>query len=106
MINDPECPKAGKHRELETDEIKKSEEAMHRTIAVIQSFTNPFTIPDKDRLYSLASGAPTPLEVEIYIFRAEDAGNASKKALIEYASRTSHQRPVSLTLSRNCGCLP
>ena len=31
-INDPECPKAGKHRELEAAEMKKSEEAVHEPL--------------------------------------------------------------------------
>lgn len=58
LIKDPDCQRAGKHRELEKAEVKKGEEAIQRTIETIRNFTNPFTISDKDRLYSLASGAP------------------------------------------------
>ncbi|XP_015768310.1 PREDICTED: uncharacterized protein LOC107346954 [Acropora digitifera] len=58
LIDDPDCPKAGKHRELERAEIKKSQYAVQRTVSAVRNFTNPFSIPDKDHLYSLASGAP------------------------------------------------
>ena len=64
LIHDTDCPKAGKHRELERAEITKREEAVQRTITTILSFTNPFTIIDKERLYNLSSGAPISQEVE------------------------------------------
>lgn len=68
---------------MEAAEIKKSEEAVKRTMDAIENFTNPFTIPDKDRLYCLASGAPAPPEVEIDVLRAESAGNLAKKTFIQ-----------------------
>lgn len=83
MIDDPDCPKTGKHRELEAAEIKRSEQAVNRTMAAIQCFTNPFTIPDKDHLYSLASGAPSPPMVETDVLRAESAGKIAKQAFIK-----------------------
>lgn len=82
LIDDPDCPKAGKHRELEKAEIKKSEEAVQRTISAIRNFTNPFTLTDKDNLYCLASGAPVSPEVELDVFRAEAAGKQAKEAFI------------------------
>ena len=48
MIDDADCSKAGKHRELETAKIKKCEEAVQNVILAIESFTNPWTIPDKE----------------------------------------------------------
>ena len=77
LIDDPDCPKAGKHRELERAEIKKSEDAVQRTMSAVRNFTNPFSIPDKDHLYSLASGAPVSVEVEIDVLRAEALGKES-----------------------------
>ena len=74
MNDDPDCPRAGKHRELERAEIRKSEEAVQRTIAAIHNFTNPFTLADKDHLYSLASGAPASPDVEFDVLNAEAAG--------------------------------
>ena len=83
LIDDPDCPKAGKHRELEKAKIMKSEEAVMRTISAISNFTNPFTLSDKDHLYSLASGAPASREVESDVLRAETAGKEAKEAFIQ-----------------------
>lgn len=83
MIDDPDCPKAGKHRELEPAQIKKHEEAVQRVISAINGFTNPWTIPDKNHLYSLASGAPINPEVEVDVLRAEAAGKAAKEQFID-----------------------
>ena len=65
LIYDPDCPKAGKHREIEKAEMKKSEAAVQKTIAAIKSFNNnnPWKAYDKDKLYSLASGCPVVPEV-------------------------------------------
>lgn len=82
LIDDPDYPKAGKHRELERAEIKKFEEAVKRTISAIRNFTNPFSLVDKDHLYSLASGAPASPEVEFDVLRAEAAGKEAKKVFI------------------------
>lgn len=82
LIHDTDCPKAGKHRELERAEITKREEAVQRTITTILSFTNPFTIIDKERLYNLSSGAPISQEVEADILEAEVVGKAAKEAFI------------------------
>ena len=83
MLDDPESPKDGKHRELQAAQIRKSEEAVQRTITAIQNFTNPFTISDKDRLYSIASGAPISIEVELHVLQAEAVGNGLKTAFIK-----------------------
>ncbi|CAH1773854.1 unnamed protein product [Owenia fusiformis] len=77
-----DCPKGGRHRELERSEIKKSEEAVQRTISAILSFTNPFTLTDKHHLYCLASGAYVSPEVEFDVLIAEAAGKAAKDAFI------------------------
>ena len=83
LIDDPDCPKAGKHRELERAEIKKSEDAVQHTIAAICNFTNPFLLANKDHLYSLASGAPASSDVEFDVLRAEKAGKEAKEAFIQ-----------------------
>ena len=41
MIDDPECPKSGKHRDLEASQIKKSECAVKRVMQVISHFMIP-----------------------------------------------------------------
>lgn len=83
LIHDTDCPKDGKHRELERAEIKKSEEAVQRTISAIRNFTNPFSLVDKDHLYSIASGAPVPQEVEFDVLRAETIGKEAKETFIK-----------------------
>ncbi|KAK3700755.1 hypothetical protein QZH41_010937 [Actinostola sp. cb2023] len=82
LVDDPDCPKAGKHRELEKAEIKKSEEAVQRTMSAIRNFTNPFSLVDKDHLYSIASGAPVPPEAEMDVLRAEAVGKEAKETFI------------------------
>ncbi|XP_049337187.1 uncharacterized protein LOC111196954 [Astyanax mexicanus] len=83
MIDDPDCPKRGKHRELEPAQIRKQEEAVQRVILAISGFTNPWKIPDKKHLYSLASGAPVDPEVEVDVLQAEAAGRAAKEKFID-----------------------
>ena len=88
MVDDPECPKAGKHRDLEKANIKKSEEAVQRAESAIRCFKNPFRIPvpedpAEDRLYALQSGAPVPLEVEVDVMRADALGKQEKLKFIE-----------------------
>ena len=64
LIDDPDCPRVGKHRKLEKAEVKKGEEAVQRILTAVRNFSNPFISADKDMLYSLASGAPVPMDVE------------------------------------------
>ena len=92
MIDDVECPKAGKHRELEAAEVRKSEEAAQQAMAAIQSFTNPFTIADKEHLYSIASGAPVPLEIEHDVLRAETLGREVKESFIQKPFHVDSQK--------------
>ena len=54
IINDPDCPRAGGHRELQQPEVKKVEESIQRFLAAVRNFTNHFTVADKKRFYSLA----------------------------------------------------
>ena len=62
--------------------MKKSEDAVQRTISAIRNFTNPFSLVDKDHLYSLASGAPVSPVVELDVLRAEAAGKEAKEILL------------------------
>lgn len=83
LIGDPDIARSGRHRELEKAEIVKSEQAVLRVIDAVKSFTNPFTIEDKERLYCLASGAPASLDVETDVLKAEAVGKAAKKEFVE-----------------------
>ena len=51
-------------------------------MAAIRNFTNPFEVPDKNKLYNLAAGAPVPLDVEIDVMKAEVKGKNQKDAFI------------------------
>ena len=82
LVDDPESPRSGKHRELETAQIGKCEKAVQSTIFAILNFTNPFSLCDKERLYNLASGAPVSAEVEHDVLRAEEVGKKAKEAFI------------------------
>ena len=83
MIDDPDRPKGGKHRDLEPAQIRKSEAAVQNVITAISHFTNPWRISDKDRLYSLASGAPIPVEIEKDVLGADELGKKLKNEFIE-----------------------
>ena len=80
LSEDSDGPRAGKHRELERAKIQKSEDAVQRTILVIQNFTNPFTIPDKNHLCNIVSGAPS--DVEYDVLHAEKIGKKAKPCFI------------------------
>ena len=41
LLDDPDVPKEGRHRELHQSHIKKSKAAVLKVVSVIQSFTNP-----------------------------------------------------------------
>ena len=83
LINDPDSPKAGHHRELEKAEIQKFEDAVKNVLSVINSFTNPFKVVDKDHLFSLASSAPASPEVENDVLRAEELGREANRKFIQ-----------------------
>lgn len=95
--NDLDCPTAGRHRELEKPESKKSEAVVQRALAVIKNFVNPFSIADKDRLYSLASGTPVSADTEKDVPMAETVGKAAKT---DFISRLERGDPTSFFDSR------
>ena len=82
LIDNPDCPKRGKHRELEKAEIEKSEKAVIRVMAVIRNFTNPFEVADKSKLYNLESGSPVPSDVENNVKQAKIKGKNQKDYFI------------------------
>ena len=59
---------------MEKAEVKTCEDSVLRVLAAVRNFTNPFTVADKNRLYSLTSSAPVPMEVEMDVLRAEALG--------------------------------
>ena len=78
LVSDPDNPSSNRHRELEKAEMAKSEQAVICVIDAIKSFTNPFNIANKDKLYCLASGAPVSADIETDVLQAEAVGDAAK----------------------------
>ena len=78
MIDDPTIPKAGKLRDLEASHIKRSERAVQKVLMAISHFTNPWRVPDKEKLYSLSSGAPVSANIEFDVLRADELGKSLK----------------------------
>ena len=64
--------------------IKKSEAAALKVVSAIQNFTNRWRVPDKSRLYSLASASPVSIDVENGVLGAEDLGRSLKE---EFSNR-------------------
>ena len=77
-INDLDRQKARRHRKLEKSLVIEVEESVQRVTGAVRNFTNPFTVADKNRHYSMTSGAPVPMEIEMDVLRAEAAGMAAK----------------------------
>lgn len=84
MSNDPDSSRGGMHRELEKAEIAKSEAAVQQAMMAFTScFMNPWRVPDKTRLYNIASGAPVSPEVEVDVLRADALGKELKEKFIK-----------------------
>ena len=83
MINDSECPSAGKYRDLEAAQVRKSERAIQNVMIAISHFTNPWRTRNKEKLFSLASGAPAPADVEVDVLRADTVGKILKEDFIQ-----------------------
>ena len=116
LINDLECPTAGEHRDL--DAGQKEERTIQEVMTIISYFKNPWRTPNKERLFSLASGAPGTADVlragKVREALNEDfiqnrLGNSSTKyffnMLIREKLRTAwsmedNNRKVSLTISK------
>ena len=50
-----------------------------KVVSAIQNFTNRWRLPDKGRLYSLASASPVSIDVENDVLGAEDLGRSLKE---------------------------
>ena len=58
----------------------------------ISHFTNPWKIPDKERLYCLSSGALIPLEIEADILLADELGKTLKSTFIQERLIHGHEK--------------
>ena len=70
------------HRDVRSAEKRRSERQVSRAVEAISNFNNPFTIPNKDLVYCMSSGAPASAAVEKDILRTESAGRQAKEDFI------------------------
>ena len=92
IADDPDTSKAGKHRELENAQMKTYEEAVQRTMSTICNFSNPFTLPDKDHLCNIASGAFVSADVDYDVLCAEACGRDAKETFIQDRLEGDYER--------------
>ena len=83
MIDDPECPKTGKHRDLGSSQIKKSECAVKKIMEAISHFIDPWKIAGKEKLYCLEYGALVSEEIKKDILRSDELGKTLKSTFIQ-----------------------
>ena len=105
LVSDPDNPRSNRHRELEKAEIAKSERAVMCVIDAIKSFTNPFNIANKDKLYCLASGAPVSADIETDVLQAEAVGDAAKMEFNQSLQNGDADCLISSTQYQNNGNL-
>ena len=58
-MGDQDIERGSKHKDLRATELRKSEEAVQRTIKTFKSFVNPFNTDRRDALICLSSGMIT-----------------------------------------------
>ena len=62
------------HRDTRAREKIKSQRCVESTVDALTSFLNPFTVTDKDHLYSLSSGRRMPDDIEKDVLNADTHG--------------------------------
>ena len=92
MIDDPECPKSGKHCDPEATQIKKSQYAIKKIVEDTWHFRNPWKIADNEILYYIASGAPVIEEIGKYILWADELGKTLKNKFIQKRLKDKHEK--------------
>ena len=80
MVDDQYVGK--EHRDNRNAEKRRSERHVSKTVQAIESFNNPFVIPDKDKVYCISSGALASVVIEVDILRADSVGRDSKETFI------------------------
>ena len=69
-------------RDNRNAEKRRSERHVSKTVQAIESFNNPFVIPDEDKVYCISSGALASVVIEVDILRADSVGRDSKENFI------------------------
>ena len=79
------------HKDLRHAEIQESEKHCKKVMLAIQSFLNPFDVPDKGKLYCISSGAPAPTAVEKDMMTEESIGKQAKERFIKETLHTKER---------------
>ena len=77
-----DCSTKRYHKDLCPTEVQKSESFVSITKEVIESFLNPFTISDKEKLYCISSRVAACSEVEHDVEMADSIGKVDKEKFI------------------------
>ena len=88
MIDDPDNPKSGVHRECEKSHMTRMENAVQAVITAVRSGfkRDPFDLEnglDKQRLYPIHPGRPVPEEAQVVVLRSDALGAELKEAFVE-----------------------
>ena len=85
ILSDMQSESCGgcRHKDLRHAEIQKSGKHVKKVMLTIQSFLNPFDVPDKGKLYCISSGAPAPAAVEKDMKAAESNEKQVKERFIK-----------------------
>ena len=88
MIDDPDDPKSGVHRECEKSHKTRMEYALQAVITAVRSRFkrdqfDPENGLDKQRLYPIHSGRPVPEEAQVDVLRADALGAELKEPFVE-----------------------
>ena len=92
MIDDQECPKSGKHLDLQASQMKKSECAVQKIMKAISHFTNLWNIVDKAKSYCLAYGTLVSEEIEKDILWADELAKTLKNTFVQERLKHGHEK--------------
>ena len=83
MVDDQYVGK--EHRDNRNAEKRRSERHVSKNVQAIESFNNPFVIPDKDKVYCISSGALASVVIEVDILRADSVGKTARRISLRTA---------------------
>ena len=70
------------HKDIRPSQVRHGERDVCAVQKAICDFNNPFSIPDKNVLYCLSSGAPASSEVEVDLLNTDTKGKAAMQKFV------------------------
>ena len=83
FLADMDSQENDSHKDLRQSQIAKTEDDVIRVMGALHNFSNPFECDNKDSLYCLSSGVPTPKDVESDILNADKIGEEAFRTFIQ-----------------------